>query len=123
MASISPKLPLYRSNKTLKETTKQNFKCLMLTSPGERIMDPAFGVGLRRYLFEPAGTGLSSKIEKKIIDQTKRYLPFIKIMNIIVRGTGETVAQSSSSAINLRVTIVYNIIPLQAQDTIELGIN
>ena len=61
MASgISPKLPLipddvdgpYGLNKTLTESIKQNFRNLMLTIPGERIMIPDFGVGLPRYLFE-----------------------------------------------------------------------
>ena len=49
---ISVKLPLrvtaedgpYALNKDLVETTKQNFKNLVLTNPGERIMDINFGV-------------------------------------------------------------------------------
>ena len=58
MAGLSPKLPIQKDpvdgfalTKTFKEMVKQNFKNLMLTSPGERIMDPEFGVGLRRFLF------------------------------------------------------------------------
>ena len=58
MSGISPKLPLYIDpvdgialNKTLKQMTRQNLKMIILTSPGERIMYPKFGVGLRRYLF------------------------------------------------------------------------
>ena len=48
---ISPKLPLavsapdgYRLTKTPAEAVKQNFKNLILTSPGERVMIPEFGV-------------------------------------------------------------------------------
>ena len=59
MAGISPKLPLTRDrqdgfalNKTVLDSIKQNVKMVVLTSPGERVMDPAFGVGVRRYLFE-----------------------------------------------------------------------
>ena len=56
----SPKLPLqydsidgyYKLNKTLHEVMKQNIKMVVLTSPGERMMQPDFGVGLRNYLFE-----------------------------------------------------------------------
>ena len=39
---------------TIKQTTKQNLKCLLLTAPKERMMDPEFGVGLKKYLFENA---------------------------------------------------------------------
>ena len=58
MPGIAPKLPLqldevdgYRLTKTIKETVQQNLKMIVLTSPGERIMNPDFGVGLRNYLF------------------------------------------------------------------------
>ena len=60
MAGISPKLPLvtdpadgpYLLTKTVAEATKQNLKNLILTQPGERVMDPFFGVGIRSFLFE-----------------------------------------------------------------------
>ena len=56
MNGISPKLPLlvdkqdgpYGLNKRLNQSIKQNFKNLILTSPGERVMIPEFGVGLKR---------------------------------------------------------------------------
>jgi len=130
MPGISPKLPLHRdsvdgygTNKTLKDSIKQNFKCLMLTIPGERMMEPDFGVGLRRFLFEPADASLKNKITKEVIAQTKKYLPFIKIINVIIRAAGESESQSSTSAVNLRVTIVYDIIPLHLKDTLQIGIN
>ena len=57
MNGIGPKLPLQRDdvygNYTLissyAEEIKQNFKNLLLTAPGERMMNPDFGVGLRNY--------------------------------------------------------------------------
>ena len=59
MKGYSPKLPLsldpqdgFRLTRTLKEVTSQNLKMLVLTSPGERIMEPAFGVGMYNFLFE-----------------------------------------------------------------------
>ena len=61
MDGIGPALPLQRDNKfgtyslidDYAKEIKQNFKNLLLTSPGERMMIPDFGVGLRSYLFEP----------------------------------------------------------------------
>ena len=54
MSSISPSLPLsldeqdgYKMNKELVKAIQQNIKMLLLTVPGERVMDPDFGVGLK----------------------------------------------------------------------------
>ena len=57
---ISVKLPLrvtaengpYGLTKDLASTVKQNFKNLVLTAPGERVMDANFGVGIYAMLFE-----------------------------------------------------------------------
>ncbi len=77
LQGISPKIPLvydstdgpYQLNKNLKDTFKQNLKMLVLTSPGERIMAPEFGVGLYRFLFEPIGDDTFSNISQRIKEQ------------------------------------------------------
>ena len=89
MSGISPKLPLYIDpvdgialNKTLKQMTRQNLKMIILTSPGERIMHPKFGVGLRRYLFMNNTVRTLSEIERKIEEQVRTYLPSVNIRSI-----------------------------------------
>ena len=59
MPGLSPKLPLsideidgLATNKDFREVARQNLKMIVLTSPGERIMIPNFGVGIRNFLFE-----------------------------------------------------------------------
>ena len=42
----------FSQNMTLQQVAVQNFINLVLCAPGERIMYPDFGVGLRNYLFE-----------------------------------------------------------------------
>ena len=42
----------YALTKTHHEVIRQNLKNLILTVPGERIMIPDFGVGLKKLLFE-----------------------------------------------------------------------
>tara|TARA_R110000751_G_scaffold50252_8_gene111231 strand:+ start:345 stop:752 length:408 start_codon:yes stop_codon:yes gene_type:complete len=87
---ISPALPLmvdptdgpYRLTKTVKQAVSQNLKNLILTNPGERIMDPDFGVGIRRFLFELANTGFQSEITESILSQTSKYLNSVKIIDI-----------------------------------------
>ena len=89
MKGYSPKLPLmldpsdgFRLTRTLKEVVSQNLKMLLLTSPGERIMEPAFGVGLYNLLFELNTEFTRSEIKERIFDQVRAYMPFVQIREI-----------------------------------------
>ena len=89
MPSLSPKLPMHRSsedgyamNKNLKDVIHQNLKGLLLTSPGERVMDPLFGVGLRGYLFEQNTPIVRERIRDRIYEQVNKYMPFIKLSSV-----------------------------------------
>tara|TARA_Y100000592_G_C5296834_1_gene233542 strand:- start:241 stop:633 length:393 start_codon:yes stop_codon:yes gene_type:complete len=89
MAGLAPKLPLHRDDldgyaliKDFGELVAQNFKMLMLTSPGERLMDPLFGVGIKRFLFEQNHESTHTRIEMEIRSQVRKYMPFLEIRNI-----------------------------------------
>lgn len=91
MYGIGPKLPIKFTKQgtplntlTIRENTQQNLKNLILTSPGERIMDIDFGVGLRRYLFENNTPVVRQKLENRIIEQVEKYMPFVDIKGIDV---------------------------------------
>ena len=83
LRGISPKIPLvysetdgpYQLNKTLRETIQQNLKMLILTMPGERIMEPDFGVGLYRFLFDSVSEDTFSRASTRIQEQVQRYIP------------------------------------------------
>jgi len=126
MAGISPKLPLmldptngYALNQTYAEAVKQNFKMLLLTSPGERIMDPDFGVGLRNYLFEFNNLDAFSSVSSKVYEQTSTYLPFIEIVDIEM-VTQEEDPRLDANKMHLRIT--YVITPLEFADKLDISI-
>ena len=124
MQGISAKLPLsiseidaaYTLTKTLKENTKQNFKMLLLTIPGERMMDPDFGVGLERFLFEMNDELTYSKISARLHEQIEKYMPFIAITDFYV-GPGD---DSRMAGNQLNVSISYEIIPTSEEDVLSL---
>lgn len=94
MASIAVKLPLVKSEidgfgmlKTVRATAKQNFKMLLLTNPGERVMDPLYGVGLKRYLFQNFTQITFSEIDTKIREQVSIYMPALQINEIEFTGS------------------------------------
>tara|TARA_B100000131_G_scaffold213229_1_gene205027 strand:+ start:5340 stop:5738 length:399 start_codon:yes stop_codon:yes gene_type:complete len=90
MEGIGARLPLTRSTEygvydlvtSYHEEVRQNFKNLLLTSPGERIMNPSFGVGVRRFLFEQRDEILPS-LHSRIEEQVETYMPYITVNNII----------------------------------------
>ena len=122
MYGISPKLPLivddldghYGLTKTIREAVKQNFKNLMLTAPGERVMDSNFGVGLRNYLFENFTFEVKETIKFRISDQVKTYLSFIKINSIEVE-------QGQDILGTLFVSVDYSIPSLGANDILIIN--
>ena len=121
MPGISPKLPLefssqdgaYRLTKTLKETIRQNFKMLVLTSPGERMMIPEYGVGIRQYLFHNEANGHArSQIASRIAEQAAIYMPFLEIHDVDFAGEvdkGELAVRVKYSMKTLNITEILEL--------------
>jgi len=110
MASgYSPGLPISRDmddgftlTKTLQQVSTQNLKNVIFTNPGERIMDPKFGVGIKKFLFEMNDELAEINLNEKIVEQVSKYLPYITIQNIHFQRIAE-----NENLINL--LIVYKI--------------
>tara|TARA_R100001509_G_C4880387_1_gene219969 strand:+ start:2198 stop:2599 length:402 start_codon:yes stop_codon:yes gene_type:complete len=73
---------------------------LLLTSPGENISDPSYGVGLRRFLFENNLESTRSLISSRITSQISRYLPYVDVEEVIVDATPEEI---DSNTLNIKV--------------------
>jgi len=124
---LSPKLPLqmdtmvgsYALNRTYLQMIKQNFKNLLLTNPGERIMDIRFGVGLSRFLFEQNSAEVKGHIVSSISTQVNLYMPFIKINQIIFQEDTEDLPVDPNS---LQMTINYSILPIGASDFVDISL-
>ena len=68
---------------TLRDNIKQNLKMLVLTNPGERVMDPNFGVGVSRYLFEMIeDNSVYADIDSRIREQVSLSLPYVSIQKV-----------------------------------------
>ncbi len=79
---IEPESGPYALHNDLRKTISQNLKMLILTSPGERIMNIHYGVGLRRFLFEPNNPHTIETIRDRIRTQVKAFMPYVKIQDI-----------------------------------------
>ena len=124
MGWLGPSLPLRKDYKTgytlIKDyqvLVKQHLKSLILTVPGERMMDPNFGVGINRWIFEIDSPLLYDRITGAIKQKVAKYLPYLDIEDI----TFNSALQDSTMDMNfLSIVIHYRIVPLELSDDLEI---
>tara|TARA_R100000008_G_scaffold60332_1_gene37906 strand:+ start:133 stop:501 length:369 start_codon:yes stop_codon:yes gene_type:complete len=111
MSGISPKLPLYKDtidgyalNKTLKQTLSQNLKHVIMTIPGERVMNTDFGAGVAKYLFENFTPDVESKIRNDVSMQVTKYVP-----GVIIEDMEFTSSEEQLGNPLLSIKIFYSI--------------
>jgi len=63
---------------------KSDMLVLLLTNPGERVMNPTFGTPLRKLIFEPNDSALRLQAKNMIINSIKKWEPRISVRNIEV---------------------------------------
>tara|TARA_S200002703_G_scaffold77849_2_gene67065 strand:- start:2042 stop:2461 length:420 start_codon:yes stop_codon:yes gene_type:complete len=127
---IAPAFPLEIEEETGSYTTygvtdltkviDQNLKMTLLTSPGERLFDSNFGVGLRKYLFELDSTILDGTVRlpplrENILSQISTYLPYLTVQNLQINV--------SSDSNSLAIVLKYSVNDNTASSIFELTIN
>ena len=122
MSSLAVKLPITRDTadgfamvKDFNTLIKQNLKMLILTAPGERIMEPEFGVGMRQYLFENFNEETYGDISANIGRQVKEFMPAVSILQV-------DFDTSDPDRNTLGVRIVYSIPNIGITDLLKFTI-
>jgi phage baseplate assembly protein W len=85
---------------TTEEQSISNFKNLLLTGKGERIMQPNFGTRIRESLFEQNTEVLADTLSSSLRDDIEYWLPYIIIDAIDITRDENTL----SIRISFRVT-------------------
>lgn len=123
MQGYSPKLPLakdendglFAMNKTVLESIKQDLKMLVLTNPGERIMNPEYGIGMRKFLFEQKSDPTYKNIANIVQQQITKYMNFIKVEDIVI----ETPEDNENE---IYIKLVFSIPSLNITDELNLAL-
>ena len=102
---------IFNSSYTTQDQAKSNLINVLLTEPGERIMEPNFGVGLKRLLFE--NQIKEDEIEGRIKDQCAFYVPEVDITNLIIQLIPD------NNTLYIRLT--YKFIINDEEDSIQLN--
>ena len=107
---------VFNSSYTTKEQVKSNLINLLLTSPGERLMNPNFGVGIRDLLFEQVID--KEQVKNRITDGTQIYIPEIDIEDVFIkRENNETTPEIHI----VRISVYYKVLADRSTDAILLN--
>lgn len=71
------------------EKVRQAIYTLLDTDPGERVMRPDFGCGLRRYLMQPNNPATRAGIQREITQSLTRWELRVKLVDIAVTPTDD----------------------------------
>lgn len=94
---------------------RESIRIVLTTEPGERLMLPAFGAGLRAFLFEPNVPSTHRIIEERVTFALRRWEPRIAVETVVVRPHPDDLAKAV-------VTIRYALVATRAADAIELAV-
>jgi len=99
------------NEENLNDMVNFNLKMIIFTEPGERIMFPDFGVGIRRYLFQQS-TQDFSELSFKIRSQIRRYASYVNLLDLSLEGDDHV----------LSVELKYEVPKTDISDTLQLDI-
>ena len=103
----------FTSTYTTKDQIKSNLLNLLLTSRGERIMNPLFGTGLRDFLFEGITDFNIDNLKLDLISSINIFIPEITVLEISV------IPNTDYNLIDLSVNYVLNISNTPDQVTVQ----
>jgi phage baseplate assembly protein W len=97
---------VFKSTLSTQAQIKSNLINLLLTSRGERILNPTFGSDFKRLLFEPLTDVLLDRIKENVLLSVNTYIPQITVtgMDIVPNTESNSVTASVSYTIRLSNT-------------------
>jgi hypothetical protein len=103
----------FTSTYTTKDQIKSNLINLLLTTRGERLMNPLFGTGLREFLFEGITELNIGNLKLDLINSINMFIPEISVVNIDITPSYD------SNSIELNLSYLLNISNTPDQVTVQ----
>jgi phage baseplate assembly protein W len=103
---------VFLSNYTTAEATKNNLINFFLTNPGEILLNPTFGGGLRTFIFEQITADNLNFLREDINNKISVYFPNIIVNDLLVTGQSDTN--------QITVTLKYSVLNTSINDTITI---
>jgi len=87
----------------------QSITNIFLTSPGQKILNPEFGLDLRQYIFEPVDTFIALEIQSLIEDKLPLFEPRITLENVSVLSDIDSQQYDVTLQINVPSLNIYGL--------------
>ena len=100
------------------DNIRESIRIILSTEPGERLMLPNFGAGLKRFLFEPNTVTTHRLMEERISKSLETWEPRIKLDAIDVVADEE---DAQAVWVMIRYTLVANKTGDQLQFRVQLA--
>lgn len=100
------------------DNIRESIRVILTTEPGERLMLPAFGAGLRRFLFEPNTVTTHRRIEEAVVQSLDRWERRIQVGEVRVEADPQ---DARAALVTVRYTLVSNRAGDQLLLRIQLG--
>jgi phage baseplate assembly protein W len=97
------------------QSVRESIRIVLTTEPGERVMLPAFGAGLRAFLFEPNVPSTHRLMEERVTFALRRWEPRIAVESVAVRPHPDDLGRAV-------VTIRFALVATRAPDAMELAV-
>ena len=105
---------VFFSTYTTKDAIRNNLINFFLTGRGERIFNPAYGQGLRKYVFEQVSQTTTEDIQSYIESGLSTYFPNVQ---------GVVTVQISPDYNTYVISLTYTVINTGINDTIQISLN
>ncbi len=106
---------VFYSTYTTKDQIKSNLVNLLLTSIGERVMNPNFGCELKRFVFEGISENNISDLKISINNSISLYIPEITVSSI------DVISNKDNNLIDVTISYVLNISNNADQVTVQFN--
>lgn len=105
---------VFGSTYTTKDAIRNNLINFFLTGKGERVFNPSYGQGLRKYVFEQINEASVENIQSYIESGLSTYFPNVQ---------GVVSINTSPDYNTILITLTYTIINTGINDTIQISLN
>ena len=93
---------ILKMHRNLDKTIEDNFRNLLLTNWGERLMDYNFGANLKELTFELGDEDFDNEAIDRISSAVSRYLPFVQLQTF--EPFNEISEENSLAKVGVRIT-------------------
>jgi phage baseplate assembly protein W len=101
------------------EDIRQSIQIILATNPGERVMRPDFGAGLRDFVFEPADLTTVNRLKTRVQEALIDFEPRISVQSVDVTidsATKSTLFISITYAVRATNTVANLVYPFYLQE-------